>query len=75
VGKLAVPLLRRRFAVRVFDLRASAPPHAFFVTRANTTVPWTSPWLPPGYEQNFWNAAQSRVVQASPRRRETLVTR
>jgi hypothetical protein len=52
-----------------------APPHAFFVTRANTTVPWTSPWLPPGYEQNFWNAAQSRVVQASPRRRETLVTR
>jgi hypothetical protein len=19
--------------------------------------PWTSPWLPPGYEQNFWNAA------------------
>jgi hypothetical protein len=18
---------------------------------------WTSPWLPPGYEQNFWNAA------------------
>ena len=19
--------------------------------------PWTSPWLPAGYEQNFWNAA------------------
>ena len=24
---------------------------------ANTAAPWTSPWLPPGYEQNFWNAA------------------
>jgi transposase len=22
-----------------------------------TAAPWTSPWLPPGYEQNFWNAA------------------
>jgi transposase len=20
-------------------------------------APWTSPWLPAGYEQNFWNAA------------------
>jgi hypothetical protein len=20
-------------------------------------APWTSPWLPQGYEQNFWNAA------------------
>jgi hypothetical protein len=33
------------------------PPHAFFVTRANTIVRWISLWLPPGYEQNFWNAA------------------
>ena len=24
---------------------------------ANTAAPWTSPWLPPDYEQNFWNAA------------------
>jgi hypothetical protein len=23
----------------------------------DTAAPWTSPWLPPGYEQNFWNAA------------------
>jgi hypothetical protein len=22
-----------------------------------TAAPWTSPWLPPGYEQNFRNAA------------------
>src|SRR5262249_62001657 len=22
-----------------------------------TAAPWTSPWLPPGYEQNYWNAA------------------
>ena len=22
-----------------------------------TAAPWTSPWLPPGYEQNFWNRA------------------
>jgi len=22
-----------------------------------TAAPWTSPWLPPGYEQDFWNAA------------------
>jgi hypothetical protein len=24
---------------------------------ANTAAPWTSPWLLPGYEPNFWNAA------------------
>ncbi|HEY2442744.1 MAG TPA: IS630 family transposase [Streptosporangiaceae bacterium] len=35
---------------------------AFFRTRSPDqmlamTAPWTSPWLPPGYEQNFWNAA------------------
>jgi hypothetical protein len=23
----------------------------------DTAAPWTSPWLPPGYEQNLWNAA------------------
>ena len=23
----------------------------------DTAAPWTSPWLPPGYEQNFWNTA------------------
>jgi transposase len=23
----------------------------------NTAATWTSPWLPPGYEQNLWNAA------------------
>ncbi len=23
----------------------------------DAAAPWTSPWLPPGYEQNFWNAA------------------
>jgi transposase len=36
--------------------------HAFFRTRSPDqmlamTAPWTSPWLPPRYEQNFWNAA------------------
>ena len=36
--------------------------HSFFRTRSpdqmlDTAAPWTSPWLPPGYEQNFWNAA------------------
>jgi transposase len=36
--------------------------HAFFRTRSPdqllaTAAPWTSPWLPPGYEQNFWNGA------------------
>jgi hypothetical protein len=36
--------------------------HAFFRWRSPgqmlaTAAPWTSPWLPPGYEQNFWNAA------------------
>jgi transposase len=36
--------------------------HAYFRSRSpdqllTTTAPWTSPWLPPGYEQNFWNAA------------------
>jgi transposase len=36
--------------------------HCFFRNRSPdqmlaTAAPWTSPWLPPGYEQNFWNAA------------------
>jgi hypothetical protein len=36
--------------------------HAFFRARSpdqllDTAAPWTSPWLPPGYEENFWNAA------------------
>jgi len=36
--------------------------HAFFRARSPdqmlaAAAPWTSPWLPPGYEQNFWNAA------------------
>jgi transposase len=36
--------------------------HSFFRNRSPgqmlaMTAPWTSPWLPPRYEQNFWNAA------------------
>jgi transposase len=36
--------------------------HAFFRTRSpdqmlTTAAPWTSPWLPLGYEHNFWNTA------------------
>jgi hypothetical protein len=36
--------------------------HSFFRARSpdqmlDTAAPWTSPWLPPGYEQNYWNAA------------------
>ena len=36
--------------------------HSFFHARSpgqmlSTGAPWTSPWLPPGYEQNFWNRA------------------
>jgi transposase len=36
--------------------------HSFFRARSpdqmlDAAAPWTSPWLPPGYEQNFWNAA------------------
>jgi transposase len=36
--------------------------HSFFRNRSPgqtlaAAAPWTSPWLPPGYEQNFWNAA------------------
>ena len=43
--------------------------HAFFRSRSPdpmpaTAVPWTSPWLPPGYEQNFWNAAEPSMLPA-----------
>jgi transposase len=36
--------------------------HSFFRNRSPDQMlamaaPWTSPWLPPGYEQSFWNAA------------------
>jgi transposase len=36
--------------------------HSYFRNRSpgqmlDLAAPWTSPWLPPGYEQNFWNAA------------------
>jgi len=36
--------------------------HSFFRNRSPdqmlaTAAPWTSPWLPAGYEQNFWNGA------------------
>ena len=36
--------------------------HSFFRARSpdqmlDAAAPWTSPWLPPRYEQNFWNAA------------------
>jgi hypothetical protein len=36
--------------------------HSFFRGRSPdqmlaTAAPWTSPWLPPGYEQNLWNGA------------------
>lgn len=36
--------------------------HAFFRNRTpdqnlTTAAPWTSPWLPPGYGQNFWPGA------------------
>ena len=36
--------------------------HSFFRARSPdqmlaTAAPWTSPWLPPGHEQNFWNGA------------------
>jgi transposase len=40
--------------------------HSFFRNRSpdqmlDTAAPWTSPWLPPGYEQNFWNAAKLAI--------------
>ena len=43
--------------------------HSFFRNRSpgqmlDTAAPWTSPWLPPGYEQNFWNAALALIIRA-----------
>jgi transposase len=29
----------------------------------DTAAPWTSPWLPPGYEQNLWNAALAWLMR------------
>jgi hypothetical protein len=36
--------------------------HSYFRNRSPdqmlaAAAPWTTPWLPPGYEQNYWNAA------------------
>ena len=41
--------------------------HSFFRSRSPdqmlaTAAPWTGPWLPPGYEQNFWNAALEQAI-------------
>ena len=41
--------------------------HSFFRSRSPdqmlaTAAPWTGPWLPPGYEQNFWNAALGQAI-------------
>jgi DDE superfamily endonuclease len=41
--------------------------HAFCRSRSPdkmlaTAAPWTSPWLPLGYEQNFWNAALAEAL-------------
>ncbi len=30
-----------------------------------TAAPWTSPWLPPGYQQNFWNTALAWAFRSS----------
>ena len=45
--------------------------HSFFRNRSPdqmlaTAAPWTSPWLPPGYEQNFWNAALVSSLVGEP---------
>ena len=31
-----------------------------------TAAPGPAPWLPPGYEQNFWNAASVRIADTHP---------
>jgi hypothetical protein len=38
--------------------------HSFFRNRSPDEMlagaaPWIRPWLPPGYEQDFWNTASS----------------
>jgi hypothetical protein len=42
--------------------------HSFFRARSPdqmlATAPWTSPWLPPGYEQNFWNGALAGATRS-----------
>ena len=48
--------------------------HSFFRNRSPdqmlaTAAPWTSPWLPPGYEQNFWNAALAVADRRAATRR------
>jgi hypothetical protein len=44
--------------------------HSFFRNRSPdqmlaTAAPWTSPWLPPRYEQNFWNGTLARFATSS----------
>jgi hypothetical protein len=53
-----------RTGIAEVSVRKVAPllVHSLFHARSpdqmlDTAAPWTSPWLPPGYEQNFWNAA------------------
>ena len=41
--------------------------HSFFRNRSPgqmlaTAAPWTSPWLPPRYAQNFWNTALAELL-------------
>jgi hypothetical protein len=41
--------------------------HSFFRNRSpsqmlDTAAPWTSPWLPAGYEQNFWMPLSQRIL-------------
>jgi hypothetical protein len=50
VADTAVSWPGRLRQIRSF-LRARSPDQML-----DTAAPWTSPWLPPGYEQNFWNA-------------------
>jgi len=43
--------------------------HSYFRNRSPdqmlaTAAPWTSPWLPPGYEQNFWNGSRDAAWAA-----------
>jgi hypothetical protein len=45
--------------------------HSFFRNRSpsqmlDAAAPWTSPWLPPGYEQNFWNAVAHEWLITEP---------
>jgi transposase len=51
VANTAVTWPARLRQIRSF-FRARSPDEML-----DTAAPWTSPWLPPGYEQDFWNAA------------------